>query len=228
MIKQKKAIVLVSGGLDSCVCASIAQSEGYDLYFLNIRYGQRTQDKEYESFLKLSKYFNVKDSKVVDISYLKEFGRSYLTDESLVEEKTIVSKQSVHNTFVPFRNANILSIAAAWAEVIEANAIYIGANYDDYTGYPDCRPEFFDAFNQLLDISLAYSDAKVIAPLVKMSKKEIVEKGYVLKSPFELTWSCYVNNDISCGVCSSCRLRLQGFEEAGLKDPLKYMSSGEK
>lgn len=221
-VSNKKAIVLVSGGLDSAVCASIAKEQGFDLYFLNIRYGQKTEDKEYESFLKLADHFNVADKKSVNISYLKDFGCSFLTDDNIKEEKTVGSKKFVHNSFVPFRNGNMLSIATSWAETIYADEIFIGATYDDYTGYPDCRSKFFKAFNKVIDLSTAYTDVKISTPLIKMKKKDIIAEGIRLKTPFELTWSCYVDNDLSCGKCASCYLRLKGFKAANAIDPIPY------
>lgn len=219
---MKRAIVLVSGGMDSCVTASIAKDLGYELYFLHINYGQKTEKKELESFKKLSKFFNVKKELIVDISYLKEIGGSALTVDDIEIEKGDLKREGIPNTYVPFRNGNIVSIAVSWAEVIKANRIFIGVVEEDSSGYPDCRKAFYDAFNEVLKVGLAYTDLKIETPLIDKSKGEIVKIGLSLGAPFELTWSCYSDNELACGVCDSCLLRLKGFREAGVKDPIAY------
>jgi len=219
---MKKGIVLVSGGLDSCVTAAIAKDMGYSLYFLHINYGQKTEKKELESFNKLADFFKVEGKLIVDITYLKEIGGSSLTVDSMEIEKGDLFRKDIPNTYVPFRNGNIVSIAVSWAEVIKAHRIFIGVVEEDSSGYPDCRKEFYDAFNQVLKVGLAYTDLLIETPLIDKSKGEIVRIGAKLGAPFELTWSCYSENDVACGGCDSCLLRLKGFKEAGMVDPIPY------
>ncbi|MCA1932746.1 MAG: 7-cyano-7-deazaguanine synthase QueC [Calditerrivibrio sp.] len=220
---MQRAIVLVSGGMDSCVTASIAKDSGYELNFLHINYGQRTEKRELESFNKLSEFFKVRNKLVVDITYLKEIGGSSLTDFSIDVEKGEVDRKEIPSTYVPFRNGNIVSIAVSWAEVLKASRIFIGVVEEDGSGYPDCRKSFYDAFNSLLKVGLAYTDLRIETPLISISKGEIVKKGLELGAPFELTWSCYKMEDIACGECDSCLLRLKGFREAGILDPIPYI-----
>ncbi|MCX8084876.1 MAG: 7-cyano-7-deazaguanine synthase QueC [Calditerrivibrio sp.] len=219
---MSKAIVLVSGGLDSCVTASIAKNKGYELYFLHINYGQKTEERELKAFNDLVQYFNVKDKKIVDISYLKDIGGSSLTSPNMEVEKGILNRQGIPTTYVPFRNGNIISIAVSWAEVIKANRIFIGVVEEDSSGYPDCRKAFYDAFNNVLEVGLAYTHLKIETPLIDKTKGEIVKIGNSLKAPFQLTWSCYKDNEIACGECDSCLLRLKGFRDAGIDDPIPY------
>ncbi|MGC8768681.1 7-cyano-7-deazaguanine synthase [Calditerrivibrio sp.] len=219
---MKRGIVLVSGGLDSCVTAAIAKNMGYSLYFLHINYGQKTEKKELESFYKLADFFKVVGKLIVDISYLKVIGGSSLTVDSMEIERGDLFRKDIPNTYVPFRNGNILSIAVSWAEVIRADRIFIGVVEEDSSGYPDCRKQFYDAFNQILKVGLAYTDLLIETPLIDKTKGEIVRIGAKLGAPFELTWSCYGENELACGVCDSCLLRLKGFKEAGMVDPIPY------
>lgn len=219
-----KAIVLVSGGMDSCVTAGIANSLGYDLNFLHINYGQRTEKRELEAFNRIAEFYQVKNKLVVDISYLKQIGGSSLTDFNIDVEKGDIGRKDIPSTYVPFRNGNILSIAVSWAEVIRASKIFIGVVEEDGSGYPDCRKAFYDAFNTLLKVGLAYGELLVETPLINMNKKKIVEEGIRLGVPLHLTWSCYKNEDLACGECDSCLLRLKGFREAGIDDPIPYMN----
>lgn len=219
---RKKAIVLVSGGLDSCVTASIAAKE-HELYFLHVNYGQKTEKRELKAFYDLCNYFNVRDKMVVNIDYLKAIGGSSLLDDNIEIEQGRLDRKDIPKTYVPFRNGNILSIAVSWAEVIRAEKIYIGAVEEDSSGYPDCRKEFYSAFNNMLQVALKPDTAlMVVTPLIDLGKPEIVKLGSQLGSPFELTWSCYKNETKACGVCDSCLLRLRGFEKAAIKDPLEY------
>ncbi|MEF3254651.1 MAG: 7-cyano-7-deazaguanine synthase QueC [Deferribacterales bacterium] len=217
-----RAIVLVSGGMDSCVTTAIAKSLGYELYFLHINYGQRTEKKELDAFNKIAEFYNASGKLVVDISYLKRIGGSSLTDFNMEVENGDINRVLIPTTYVPFRNGNIVSIAVSWAEVIKANRIFIGVVEEDGSGYPDCRKAFYDAFNNLLKVGLAYTELKIETPLINMTKGDIVRKGLELKVPFELTWSCYKNEDYACGECDSCLLRLKGFKEAGVSDPISY------
>ena len=304
-MKKKLAVVLVSGGLDSALAAAIA-AERYELAFLHVNYGQRTESRELKAFKDIAKYYGVKKKLIVDISYLKDIGGSALTDERIevgragdilplnplpkhrdrlpkgdflnslslnppdtsgqasrqvgisltqptkgdlvVKEKKgfrdvngillptsrdqndrgkgdFIGKGSeVPMTYVPFRNANILAIAVSWAEVIGARKIYIGAVEEDSSGYPDCRKVFFDAYNKMIATGTKpETRIKIETPLINLSKKQIVQKSIKLKSPMHLTWSCYSESKLACGVCESCALRLRGFRLAGVKDPIRYV-----
>lgn len=219
-MQKDLAVVLLSAGMDSAVCASVA-SQKFSLALLHVQYGQRTAQKELECFSKLCTYFKPEKSFVASAMFLKEFGASSLTDESkpLPERE----ENSIPSTYVPFRNGIFLSIATAWAEAIGATRIFIGINQIDFSGYPDCRESFIKAFNQAIQEGTKPETHIIIeAPLLFLSKKEIIQLGVQLKTPFELTWSCYQNTDVACGRCSSCKLRLKAFEEAGLKDPIPY------
>jgi len=212
-----KAVVLMSGGLDSCVCAGIAKNMGYDLSILFVKYGQKTEKKEEECVRKLADYFKG-DLKTLDLRFLKEIGGSALTENIEVKR----DNTGIPSTYVPFRNSIFLSLAVAWSEVLNAKAIFYGANSVDFSGYPDCRPEYFRAFQSLIEKGTKRGDIKLVVPLAEMTKSQIVKKGIELKLPLKYTWSCYFNNEKACGKCESCRLRLKGFEEAGYKDPIEY------
>ena len=212
-----KAVVLMSGGLDSCVCAGIAKKMGYDLNILFVRYGQKTEKKEEQSVKKFAEYFEA-DLKLLDLRFLGEIGGSALTDEIEVRK----DDTGIPSTYVPFRNSIFLSLATAWAEVLGAKAIFYGANSVDFSGYPDCRPDYFKAFQNLIEKGTKRGDIKLLAPLAEMSKSQIVKKGMEMGLPLEYTWSCYFSNEKACGKCESCKLRLKGFEEAGYKDPIEY------
>jgi 7-cyano-7-deazaguanine synthase len=219
---MKNAIILLSGGMDSLLTLAIAISQGYKPYALHLNYGQATQSKEENAFQSIIEYYKIKDKLVVNIDYLRQIGGSSLTDEKIdkVELSDVVP---IPNSYVPFRNANILAIATAWAEVINAEALFIGASEVDFSGYPDCRRVFFDAFEQAIKFGTKPdTNISIHTPLIKMTKADIVRKGVELKIPFELSWSCYFSNDAACGVCDSCKLRLNGFKEAGIIDPIKY------
>ncbi len=220
---MKKAIILVSGGLDSCVTASIAISNGYTPAFMHVNYGQLTEKKEQQSYINIADHFNVADRLVVDIEHLKKIGGTSLIDKSLNVEEGEPQENSLPSTYVPFRNANMISMAVSWAEVIKADAIFVGAVEEDSSGYPDCTQVFFDRFNDLLDVALVGHKVKIVTPLINMNKSEIVKKGLELNAPLHLTWSCYQGEEEACGVCESCFLRLRGFELAGTTDPIKYV-----
>lgn len=219
-MKKDLAVVLLSAGMDSAVCASVA-NQYYRLAFLHIQYGQRTERKEGECFQKLCAYFKPEKTLIAKAYFLKDIGASSLTNESLPipTEET----EEIPTTYVPFRNGIFLSIATAWAEAIGAKKIFIGVNQVDFSGYPDCREVFISAFNKAIkEGTKPETDIEILAPLVNLTKKEIVELGIQLKTPFELTWSCYQDETLACGECSSCRLRLKAFKEAGYQDPLPY------
>jgi 7-cyano-7-deazaguanine synthase len=219
---MKKAIVAVSGGMDSCVTAAIAKDE-FELAFIHINYGQRTERRELKAFNDIADFYNVKNKLVVDFTYLAEIGGSSLTDKNIEVTKADLFSKEIPSSYVPFRNSNILYVCVSWAEVIGAEAIFVGAVYEDSSGYPDCRPEFFKAFEKMIDLGTKPETKIVIhTPIINFSKSEIVKKGVKLNAPLHLTWSCYQNEDEACGVCDSCALRLRGFEKAGIEDPIKY------
>ena len=216
-----KTIILVSGGMDSCVTATVAKADGYDLSFLHMNYGQRTEKRELKAFHDIADYYMVDERLVVDICHLSTIGGSCLTDKNIEIPGANLDNSDIPISYVPFRNANILSAAVSWAEVIKAIAIFVGAVEEDSTGYPDCRRSFFDTFEKVIDTGTKpETNIKIITPLITLTKKEIVEKGISLNAPLHLTWSCYKNEDIPCGVCDSCALRARGFLHAGFKDPL--------
>ncbi len=223
MSDKKRAICLVSGGLDSCVCAAIARQECEDLAFLHVNYGQRTQERELKAFLDIADYYTIEKRLIADISYLAQIGGSALTDKDLVVPENELSLGAIPITYVPFRNTHIIAIAVSWAEVIGAGKIYIGATEVDSSGYPDCRKSYFVQYNRLIqEGTKPETRITVETPLIEMSKKQVVEKGSALGVPFHLTWSCYKNQEVACGVCDSCLLRLKGFREAGVVDPIPY------
>jgi 7-cyano-7-deazaguanine synthase len=222
-IKSEIAVVLVSGGMDSCVTAAIAHRE-YEMAFLHINYGQRTEHRELQAFNAIADYYNVTRRLVVNLHHLRQIGGSSLTDTSLGIPGANLHRKEIPSSYVPFRNANILSIAVSWGEVIRARKIFIGAVEEDSSGYPDCRKEFYDAFNHAIKLGTK-PDADIIieTPIIRLHKSEIIKKGIELKAPFHLTWSCYQREDLACGVCDSCALRLRGFYIAGKEDPIPYL-----
>jgi 7-cyano-7-deazaguanine synthase len=222
-MKDEVAIVLVSGGMDSCVTASIAALENTRIACLHISYGQRTEKREKQSFDMIADHFGAVARLHVPINYLKNIGGSSLTDENISITDADLETTGIPSSYVPFRNANMLAISTSWAEVLGAARIYIGVVAEDSSGYPDCRPEFIDAFQKMVDAGTKPdTDIKLMTPLIDLSKAEIVRKGIELNAPLELTWSCYRNEDEACGKCDSCALRLRGFELAGVTDPVTY------
>ena len=224
-MKNSRAIVLLSGGMDSCVTGGIAVAESVDLAFLHISYGQRTEERERRAFNEIADHYGVKRRMDISIEYLAKIGGSSLTDNRLEVSEADLASKEIPTSYVPFRNANMLAIATSWAEVIGATTIYIGAVEEDSSGYPDCRPEFFEAFQRTID-SGTKPDTRIEirTPIIDMSKAEIVKKGFELAAPLHLTWSCYRSEDLACGTCDSCALRLRGFEQAGVRDPIPYVS----
>ena len=227
---MKKAVCLLSGGMDSAVAAAIAKAEGYDIYALSFDYGQRHK-KELECSGELAEWLGAKEHRILSIG-LGALGGSALTSGAEVPTAKgydeIKSSKEIPATYVPARNTIFLSYALAYAEVLDAQAVYIGANCMDYSGYPDCRPEYLEKFQELADLAtrrgVAGERIKIEAPLIRMSKEEIVKKAVELKVPLECTWSCYKGGALACGRCESCVLRLKGFEGAGIRDPLGYES----
>jgi len=220
---EKLAVLLLSGGMDSAVTAAIAKKDGYELAALHLNYGQRTQERELECYNALCEDFGITKKLIVDISYLKDIGGSSLTDNNIQVTDANLESNEIPNSYVPFRNGNILAIAASWAEVINAEALYIGAVSEDSSGYPDTRPEFFEAMEKAINLgNKPETNLKIITPIIHNSKKEIAVIGTELGVNFANTWSCYKSNRPACGVCDSCALRLRGFRLAGLSDPIEY------
>ena len=221
---MSKAIVLLSGGMDSLVCAGVAMAEATEVSFLHLDYGQKTSTKERESFLKIAAYYKIPASrqKIIDMAFLRQIGGSSLTDDSISVKQFQGDSEVIPDSYVPFRNSIILSLAVSWAEVMGAHRLYIGANFEDSPGYPDCRPEYYQAFNEVVRLGTKAGNIRVETPIIRAKKKDIVLKGKELKVPFELSWSCYQSTDLACGTCDSCAIRLRGFAEAGMKDPISY------
>ncbi len=222
-----RAIVLLSGGMDSATALAIALQEGFEVTALSVDYGQRHR-KELDSARRVAKHFGVRDHRVVSLD-LTPIGGSALTDRRIqVPEQRRLEEigQGIPPTYVPARNTILLSYALGLAEATDAKAIYIAANQIDYSGYPDCRPEFYKAFQEVARLGTKRGvEGDVIeirTPLIAMSKADIVRKGEELGVPWALTWSCYQGEDKACGICDSCQLRLKGFREAGVKDPIPY------
>ena len=221
MSEQKKelAVVLVSGGMDSCVVTAVA-AETYRLACLHVNYGQRTERRELACFHEIVKHYDAEKALVVDLPHLAQIGGSSLTDRRIPITPSD-SPGEIPPTYVPFRNANLLCVAVSWAEIIGATKIFIGAVEQDAPGYPDCRTVFYRAFNELVRVGTRpEADIEVVAPLIGMTKDEIVRRGVALRAPFHLTWSCYAQQDVPCGACDSCLLRSRAFEKAGVTDPL--------
>ncbi len=221
---MSEAVVLVSGGMDSCVTAAIAKEAGYKLAFLHLNYGQKTEEREKIAFHNLADFYDVPESSRLEISieHLKRIGGSSLTDDTMAVANADLSSSAVPSSYVPFRNAHILSIAVSWAEVRGSSKIYIGAVFEDSSGYPDCRPEYYDAFNQVIAKGTAKGNIRIVTPIIYLTKEQIILKGVELEAPLNLTWSCYQGTDVACGVCDSCALRLRGFQRAGIGDPIEY------
>jgi 7-cyano-7-deazaguanine synthase len=220
--KKSKAVVLLSGGMDSLVTAAIA-SLNHTPAFLHVRYGQKTHFREFQAFNDIAGHYNVRERLVCNIDSLNQIGGSSLTDDSIEISAADPDSGIIPTSYVPFRNAHMLCIAVSWAEVIGAQHIYIGAVEEDSSGYPDCRRFFFDAFEKAIETGTKpETDIKIVTPVINLRKKDIVLKGLELNVPFELSWSCYRNSDKACGRCDSCALRLRAFNEAGIPDPIPY------
>ena len=217
------AVCLVSGGMDSCVTAAIANEENDELAFLHVSYGQRTEARERRAFEDLAGFFKVRKRLAVSIEYLRTIGGSSLTDSEIPVSEANLQSGEIPTSYVPFRNAHLLSIATSWAEVIDAKRIYIGAVAEDSSGYPDCRPEFYNAFQRGIEAGTKpETQIEIVTPVIYMRKSEIVKRGIELGAPLELTWSCYQAEHAACGRCDSCVLRLRAFHEAGVADPIRY------
>lgn len=216
------AVVLASGGLDSCVTTAIA-AETYTPCLLHVNYGQRTENRERKAFHDLAEHYGVPHRLEIQLEHLQLIGGSSLTDASMDIAMADLDSQDIPNSYVPFRNANLITAAVSWAEVLGAIRIFIGAVEEDASGYPDCRPAFYEAFNQVIACGTKPdTDIRIETPIIHLDKTEIVQEGHRLNAPLELTWSCYQSEDKACGVCDSCAFRLRGFQRAEIEDPLPY------
>lgn len=230
MRDKATAVVLLSGGMDSCVCAAIAQEHHgkANIALLHAMYGQRTENRERQAFEDIANYYAVRHRLVVHLDHFRAIGGSALTDKAIQvpenqPETPGAGESTVPVTYVPFRNAHFLSVGVSWAEAIGARAIYIGAVAEDSSGYPDCRPEYYRVFQELIRIGTKpETQIEMVTPVIAMKKSEIIRRGRELGAPLHLTWSCYQSESVACGKCDSCRLRLRAFAEAGLADPIPY------
>jgi 7-cyano-7-deazaguanine synthase len=212
--------------MDSCVTAAIARAECDEIALLHISYGQRTEARERKAFNDTADHYGVEKRLDISIEHLAKIGGSSLTDSSIQVTEADLESKEIPSSYVPFRNANMLAIATSWAEVLGASVIYIGAVAEDSSGYPDCRPEFYEAFQRTIDAGTKPdTHIEIRTPIIHLSKAEIVKKGVELGAPLHLSWSCYRNEDLACGTCDSCALRLRGFERAGMSDPIRYLTA---
>src|SRR5579872_1848986 len=219
--KKSCAVVLLSGGMDSNVCAALAARD-HEVAAVHVSYGQRTEERERQSFLAICQRLQIHDRLMVRNEALRQIGGSALTDESIDVPEAESVGQSIPVTYVPFRNAHFLAAAVSWAEVLGAEKVYIGAVEPDSSGYPDCRPAYYRAFNEVVKAGTKDGRIEIVTPLIAMHKAEIVRLGLELGAPFDLTWSCYSREDQACGICDSCVLRLRAFRSAGAQDPIPY------
>jgi 7-cyano-7-deazaguanine synthase len=225
MAEKPKAVVLLSGGMDSCVATAI-ENRTHRLALLHASYGQRTEKRERRAFNEIADFYGVRERLVVRFDAFAQMGGSALTDEAIAVPQSgaaLAPEAGIPVTYVPFRNAHFLSAAVSWAEVIGASAIVIGAVEQDSSGYPDCRPAYYRAFEEVIrQGTRPETQIKIVTPVIDLKKSEIVRRGAELGAPLDCTWSCYQFDDEACGTCDSCRLRLGAFEEAGLRDPIAY------
>ena len=229
MVTQSKsrAVVLLSGGMDSCVCAALAARD-HHAAAVHISYGQRTEDRERRAFLAICDRLGIHQRLLARNDALRVIGGSALTDESIAVPESHLMGSGISLTYVPFRNAHFLSVAVSWAEVLNAEKVYIGAVEQDSSGYPDCRPAYYRAFNEVIRTGTKQGQIEIVTPLIGMRKAEIVTLGLELGAPFDLTWSCYSREDRGCGLCDSCVLRQRAFQQAGVADPIAYMEVVQK
>jgi 7-cyano-7-deazaguanine synthase len=221
---MEKVIVLLSGGMDSLVCAGLACKDYRDVYALHLNYGQKTSARERISFDEICEHYKIplEKRKIIDMTFLKQIGGSSLTDEA-IDVKTYKGDSSdIPDSYVPFRNSIILSLAVSWAEAVGAEKLFIGANFEDSPGYPDCRPSYYEAFNKVIKEGTKAGNIEILTPVIRMKKRDIVLLGKDLNVPFQFSWSCYKSSAKACGQCDSCALRLRGFKEAGITDPIDY------
>src|SRR5262249_16560829 len=226
----RKAVVLLSGGMDSCVCAAVARERhgAGNVALAHASYGQRTESRERRAFEEITAHWDVRDRLMVKLDHFRAIGGSALTDERIAvpENELHGEANAIPVTYVPFRNAHFLSVAVSWAEAIRAGAVYIGAVAEDSSGYPDCRPEYYRVFQELIRVGTKpETEIEIVTPVIGMKKSEIIRRGIELGAPLHLTWSCYQSEDAACGVCDSCVLRLRAFAEAGTADPIVYRTA---
>lgn len=219
--EKSRAVVLLSGGMDSCVCAALARRD-YETFALHVSYGQRTQERERKSFSAICDRLEIEKRLVLSNEVFRAIGGSALTDRNISIPESNEIGAEIPVTYVPFRNAHFLAAAVSWAEVVGAEKILIGAVEQDSSGYPDCRPAYYQAFNQVIQAGTKEGRIEIATPLIAMRKRDIVKLGVELGAPFDLTWSCYGEEQFACGVCDSCVLRLRAFREAGVQDPIPY------
>jgi 7-cyano-7-deazaguanine synthase len=230
MSDQRKAVVLLSGGMDSCVSAAIAvESHGREnVAVLHASYGQRTQQRERRAFEDIANFYDLKRRMMAELNYFRQIGGSALTDSRIAVpehclDSAVSDGSAIPVTYVPFRNAHFLSVGVSWAEAIGAGFIYIGAVAEDSSGYPDCRPEYYAAFQELIRVGTRpETRIQIMTPVIRMKKDEIIRRGLALHAPLQLSWSCYQGEDLACGTCDSCLLRLRAFAQAGVPDPIAY------
>ncbi|WP_336329302.1 MULTISPECIES: 7-cyano-7-deazaguanine synthase QueC [unclassified Haloarcula] len=224
MTDDTRAVVLASGGMDSATAAYEAQTRGYDhLYLLHTSYGQNTEDREYDCASALADHVDAADFLHVETGHLTQIGASSLTDDSMDVADADTDSDEIPTSYVPFRNANLLSMAVSYAEANDCGAVFIGAHSEDFSGYPDCRPAFFDAFQGVIDAGTKPdTDIDLVAPFVEWSKTDIAERGVELGVPYEDTWSCYRDDEPACGTCDACAFRLEAFQRIGERDPIEY------
>lgn len=224
--ERAKAVVCLSGGMDSTVCAALAARD-YDVYALHFSYGQRTEARELQSARGVAEAIAATKFLPVRMDLFREIGGSALVDDAIAVPDAPADDSAIGAhvpvTYVPFRNAHFLSAAVSWAEVIGAKVVYIGAVEQDSSGYPDCRPAYYDAFNALVRQGTEWGDIRVVTPLIHLKKREIVRLGVELGAPLHVSWSCYSASEAACGTCESCVLRLRAFHEAGERDPIPYV-----
>jgi 7-cyano-7-deazaguanine synthase len=232
MSDSRKAVVLLSGGMDSCVSTAIARERhgAINVALLHSGYGQRTAARERRAFTEIADFYGVRDRLIVQLDHFRAIGGSALTDARIAVPENELNVPEPHGnsipvTYVPFRNAHFLSVAVSWAEAIGAGAIYIGAVAEDSSGYPDCRPEYYRAFQEVVRVGTRpETRIEIVTPVITLKKSEIIRRGVKLGAPLHLSWSCYQSEDAACGVCDSCLLRLKAFAEAGVADPIAYRS----
>ena len=217
------AVILVSGGMDSATAVAEARDRGYEPHFLHTSYGQETASKEMECARRLADEMDAADFLHVETEHLARIGASSLTDDEIEVEESDLESEEIPSSYVPFRNANLLSMAVSYAEATDCEAVFIGAHSEDFSGYPDCRPQFFEAFQQVIDAGTKpETKIELLAPFVEWSKTDIAERGLELDVPYEHTWSCYRENAPACGTCDACAFRLQAFQRLGVRDPIEY------
>ncbi|HJJ99114.1 MAG TPA: 7-cyano-7-deazaguanine synthase QueC [Methanocorpusculum sp.] len=222
---MKKAVCLLSGGMDSTTLAYVAKDMGYEILALHMNYGQRTETKERECAKRSAEHLGAVDFVEISLDYFAKFGASSLTDLTIPVEKGTCGHADHPNTYVPFRNANMIAIATSYCEAHDGDAVFIGVQSGDHIGYPDCTPQFIDAMQQVIDIGTQTErDIRLLTPFVSMTKTDILREGLRLRVPYEDTWSCYTTEDTACGVCSSCLSRMKAFADLGVLDPIPYAS----